>query len=128
MSKPIKKNLWNHEVRRVKMEPFSKEDWYAWSGAVIPDDGYPHIGYAVCEDWPEDLSCCNGNKTVTIIVDRNGIEISGLDGFSILECSFKLAKKIAEKLPRRFKVEELAIYGFKKIENVGAEDVSLVNL
>lgn len=88
----------------IALRDFTKSDWYGWAGAERPsEEVLPRIGFVRPVEWPvwdvEESEFRREEFEVTVIVDRNGVSLSGWNREFYLECKdFRIACFVAEHL------------------------------
>jgi len=96
----------------IKLNPFNKNDWHAFSGAEKPDDGPCLIGYAqAADDWPAGQV----EGGVTIIVDASGVGVHGLNAWFIKLVGYAKGKEIAEALAEPVSIVDLLADGWTPV-------------
>ena len=84
-----KKEYYKKSEGIIKLEPFTKNDWMGFAGVERPSDNEePLISYVKVVDWPEE-DMQGIDDRVTVIADKNGASVTGIDGTFVYDCSFK---------------------------------------
>ena len=92
----------------IELRQFDDGDWSAWAGAEKPAEGTePLVAEVKVLNWVEPRLYTDYDGLATLIIDKNGITLNGVNGALRYDTSFEEAKEIVASMSAPIDVKDL---------------------